>query len=76
MHVSYVTDSLDKKSGTSLAPVKVAGTVQDEVHAFEWAEKLMSAVYEGELVFHFPRALLDDVHRLWHSTVTSFTSPG
>ncbi|KAJ3568590.1 hypothetical protein NP233_g5609 [Leucocoprinus birnbaumii] len=47
MHVSYLIDKPDKKQGTSLELVKVTGTVQDEVQAFEWAEKLMSAVYEG-----------------------------
>lgn len=76
MHVSYLINELDKKNGTSLALIKVTGTVQDEVQALEWAERLMSAVYEGEFEFHFPRALLDDVLRLWHPTVTSSTSLG
>ncbi|KAF5357963.1 hypothetical protein D9756_001533 [Leucocoprinus leucothites] len=47
MHVSYLIDKLDKKQGTSLELLKVTGTVQDEVQAFDWAEKLMSTVYEG-----------------------------
>jgi len=49
LHVSYLTDKLDKKKGTSLELVQVTGTVQDKVQAFEWVEKLMSAVYDGEL---------------------------
>lgn len=46
LHVSYLTDKLDKKKGTSLELVQVTGTVQDKVQAFEWVEKLMSAVYD------------------------------
>jgi len=48
LHVSYLTDKLDKKKGTSLELVQVTGTVQDKVQAFEWVEKLMSVVYDGE----------------------------
>jgi len=53
LHVSYLTDKLDKKKGTSLELVQVTGTVQDKVQAFEWVEKLMSVVYDGELASSF-----------------------
>lgn len=53
IHVAYLTNKQNKKKGTTLELVKVTGTVQDEVRAFEWAEELMNAVYEGGLPFHF-----------------------
>lgn len=53
-HVSYLINKLDKKKGISLELIKVTGTVQDKVQAFEWAEKLMSTVYDGEVVSSFP----------------------
>lgn len=56
MHVSYLIDKTDRKKGTKLALVRVTGTVENEIQAFEWAEKLMSTVYEGELDFNFPSA--------------------
>lgn len=53
MHVAYLINKKNRKTATSLALVKVTGTVQDEAQAIEWAEKLMNTVYEGELAFNF-----------------------
>jgi sphingosine kinase len=55
IHVSYLINKLDKRKGISLQLVKVTGTVQDEVQAFEWTEKLMNTIYEGKLVFFISR---------------------
>ncbi len=53
MHVAYLIQKPNKKKGTTLELVKVTGTVEDEVQAFEFSENVMSAVYEGELPFNF-----------------------